>query len=120
MRRGGVILLLVVMVLGACSGSAKPTASKAFCRAADNYDNEITRQQKKGKIDVDRQIDLVAELARTAPKSIQADADIFLDSLQRVGDDPSLKDDPDVREAVDNVNRLANQACGVYDRKSGI
>jgi len=75
---------------------------------------------EEGKIDVDRQIELVAELARTAPTSIQADADIFLDSLQRVGDDPSLKDDPDVREAVDNVNRLANQACGVYDRKSGI
>jgi hypothetical protein len=115
-----VTLVVVVLAVSACSGSAKPTASKAFCLAADKYDNEITRQQKKGKIDVDRQIELVAELARTAPTSIQADADIFLDSLQRVGDDPSLKDDPDVREAVDNVNRLANQACGVYDRKSGI
>ncbi len=119
MRRG-VPLLLVVLGLGACSGSSTPTASKAFCRAADNYDNEITRQQKKSELDIDRQIELVAELARTAPKSIQADADVFLDSLERVGDDPSLKDDPDVREAVDNVNRLANQACGVYDRQSSI
>lgn len=113
-------LLVVVVVLGACSSAAKPTASKAFCVAADKYDNEIERQQRKGELDVDRQIERVAELARTAPKSIQADVDLFLDSLQRVGNDPSIKDDPDVKEAVDNVNRLANQACGVYDRKSGI
>jgi hypothetical protein len=114
------LFALVAVVATGCSSTPAPTASKAFCLAADKYDNEIERQQTKGEVDVDRQIELVAELARTAPQSIQADADLFLESLQQVGDDPSVKDDPDVREAVDDVNRLANQACGVYDRKSGI
>jgi hypothetical protein len=113
------VFVLAALVAG-CSGSSTPKASKAFCLAADKYDNELQRQQRNGKIDVDRQIARVAELARTAPRSIKADAQLFLDSLERVQDDPSLKDDPDVREAVDNVNRLANQACGVYKLKGGI
>jgi hypothetical protein len=106
-------------VLGACSGGT-PEASKAFCLAADRYDNELERQQRSGEIDVDRQIERVEELARTAPASVADDAQVFLDALRRVGDDPSIRDDPRIRKAVDNVNRLANQACGVYDRRSGI
>lgn len=113
-------ILMSAVVLGACSSSEPPTASKAFCRAADEFDNEIERQQKRGEIDLERQIELVAQLARTAPPDIEDDAALFLDSLERVEDDPSIKDDPDVREAVDDVNRYANQACGVYDRDSAI
>jgi hypothetical protein len=83
--------------------------------AADKYDNELERQQRTGEIDIDRQIDRVEELARTAPPLVADDARRFLDALREVVDDPSIKDDPEVREAVDNVNRLANQACGVYE-----
>jgi hypothetical protein len=118
--RRGVPILLVMLVLGGCSGSSTPKASKAFCVAADKYNNEIERTIKRGEVDAERQAELGAELARTAPASIKHDAKVFADALRRVADDPSIRDDPDVKEAVDNVNRLANQACGVYDRKSGI
>ncbi len=114
------VIVLIVGVSVGCSRSVTPKASKAFCLAADRYDNEITRQQKKGELDVDRQIERVAEIARTAPEEIKADAEVFLDALQRVDEDKSLKDDPKVREAVDDVNRFANQACGVYRRQGGI
>ena len=114
-----VAVLLAAIAVAGCSGSS-PKASKAFCLAADKYDNELERQQRRGEIDIDRQIERVEALAQTAPASIKDDAELFLDSLRRVEDDPSIKDDPKVREAVDDVNRLANQACGVYDRSGGI
>lgn len=114
-------LVTVLVVLAGCSGGSQElTASKAFCLAADRYDSELERQQEKGAVDVDRQVDRVEEIARTAPAAIEGDAQVFLDAMRDVGDDPSLKDDPKIREAVDNVNRYANQACGVYDRRSGI
>ena len=53
-------------------------------------------------------------------QGVQKDAQLFLDSLKKVETDPSIKDDPKVRDAVDNVNRVANQACGVYNNNSGI
>ena len=118
MRRSMTLLALLLSVVG-CSSSETLEASKAFCRAADRYDNLLERQIEDGEIDLDRQIELVAEIARTAPPDIEADAALFLESLERVEDDPSIKDDPDVRDAVDNVNRYANQACGVYDSGSG-
>jgi len=113
-------MALGVMVLGtACSGST-PDASRAFCLAADRYDNEIVRTQRRGEIDAERQIELYEELVRTAPASVADDAQRVLDALRHVADDDSIKDDPEIREAFDNVNRLANQACGVYDRSGGI
>ena len=118
MRRCVVLLALVLMA--GCGGSETLEASKAFCLAADRYDSLLERQQEDGEVDIDRQIVRVEEIARTAPAAITDDAQTFLDALRDVGDDPSLKDDPKIREAVDNVNRYANQACGVYDRKSGI
>jgi hypothetical protein len=112
--------IAIIALLGACTSSDTPKASKAFCRAADRYDSELERQQERGVIDTDRQLERVEELARTAPAAIEDDAQVFLDAMRRVEDEPDRKDDPDVREAVDNVNRLANQACGVYDRGSGL
>jgi hypothetical protein len=117
-RRVGLVLIL--LVLAGCGGSQTLEASKAFCLAADRYDSLLERQQGAGEVDVDRQIVRVEDIAQTAPAAIADDAQMFLDALRDVGDDPSLKDDPKVREAVDNVNRYANQACGVYDRRSGI
>jgi hypothetical protein len=115
-HRALIALCFVGLVVTGCAGSDKPKGSKAFCLAADRYNTEIERP----KIDVDRQIARVEELVRTAPKAIQGDAQVFLDALRQVRTDPSIKDDPDIKRAVDNVNRFANQACGVYDRKSGI
>jgi hypothetical protein len=110
-----IMAALLLLMLAGCSGSSTPKASKAFCLAADRFDNELERQQKRGEIDRERQIERVAEMARTAPASVKDDAQVFLDALRAVGDDPSIKDDPNVRKAVDNVNRLANQACGAYE-----
>ena len=111
--------MVAALLLAGCAGGSTPEASKAFCLAADRYDNELERQQKRGEIDIDRQIERVEELARTAPESVRDDAQVFLNALRSVEDDPSIKDDPKVREAVDNVNRLANQACGVYEGNGG-
>jgi hypothetical protein len=120
MRRlvGAVLVLAAITV--ACSEEAKPTANRAFCTAADNYNNELVRGQKKGKADLDRQIPLVEKLVQTAPKKIKADADAFLAAMRRLRTDPSVKGDPAVQKVVDNVNRFANQACNVYQRDSGI
>jgi len=114
-------LVLTLATAGAaCSKEDTPTASKAFCRAADRYNNELERQQERGEIDTDRQIARVEDLAAEAPHQIEADAETFLDALRRVDDDPSIKGDPAIQKAVDNVNRFANQACGVYERRGGL
>lgn len=118
-----------VLVLGAalvpafgagCSREEKPPASRAFCRAADEYNEELERAQRKGVASVERQLPLVEELARTAPRAIADDARTFVAALERVQTDPSVREDPDVKTAVDNVNRYANQACNVYERDSGL
>ena len=120
MRRALLLIAITVVLAGCSGGSQELEASKAFCLAADRYDSELERQQEKGEVDVDRQVERVEEIARTAPAAIDDDAQTFLEAMRGVGDDPALEDDPGIREAVDNVNRYANQACGVYDRRSGI
>jgi hypothetical protein len=112
--------LLIAGGLGAgCSREEAPSASPAFCTAVDKYNDELDRQVERGKVDPERELARVEALARTAPKAIQADAETFVDALRRVADDPSLKDDPDIKRAVDNVNRFANEACGLYSGGSG-
>jgi hypothetical protein len=114
-----VVLLVVTAAIGAAAGCSReetPTASRAFCRAADDYNSEIERSQRRGEASIERQLPLVEELARTAPKAIARDARTFVDALEKVEADPTVRDDPDVRTAVDNVNRYANQACHVYER----
>jgi hypothetical protein len=105
-------------IAAGCSREEKPPASKAFCRAADDYNTELERAQRRGSASVQRQLPLVREMARLAPKAIADDAQTFVDALERVESDPSVKDDSDVKTAVDNVNRYANKACNVYERDS--
>jgi hypothetical protein len=114
------VAVIAVSVAAGCSSEKTPPASKAFCNAANRYNSEIVREQKRGKIDTDRQIAVVEDLAATAPRAIRADAQTFLDALRRVSADPSVKSDPLVKRAVDSVNRYANKACGVYSRDSGV
>lgn len=120
MRRltAGMLLLAVTATAAGCSREEKPPASKAFCRAADRWNDEIERTAKRGKPDVERQLPLVEDLARTAPEEIKDDAERFADAMRRRAEgDTSVVDDPAINEAVDNVNRYANQACGVYERR---
>jgi hypothetical protein len=116
MRRAQFLFALAVAVVltAAGCGDSTPQGSKAFCDAAEHYNNELQRQEKKGQIDIPGQSARVDDLARTAPKAIRADAQRFADAMHQVTSDPSIKDDPAVKNAVDAVNRYANQACGVY------
>lgn len=119
-----VSLGIVVAALGVAAGCSReevPPASKAFCRAADDYNAELEHAQRQGKASAARQLPLVEEMARLAPKAIADDAATFVDALRRRADgDRSVVDDPDIQTAVDNVNRYANLACNVYERDSGL
>ncbi len=118
--------ILVVLYMGRQSSTSEIEAPKAFCHAANAYEEELGRQQVAYKINTARQIEKVEAIVATAPKAIRADAETFLASLRAVDAAPNakarerLQDDPDVRQAVENVNRYWNQGCGVFDRQSGI
>ncbi len=121
MQRVALVVVALGLVATACSREEKPPASKAFCRAADRYNDELERTQLDGKPSIKRQLPIVADLADAAPEAIADDAQTFLDALQRRADgDTSVVDDPEIGTAVDNVNRYANKACNVYNRDSGL
>jgi hypothetical protein len=111
---------MVAVAAAACGGESTPTVSKAFCLAVDKYNNEIERTGRTGEIRAQRQAELADGMARTAPKDIKHDAEVFAAALHRVQTDPTFKkDDPAIRRAADNVLRRANQGCGVY-KQNGI
>ncbi len=104
------------MLVAACrsEGSDTPKPPRAFCDAASRYDDRVQRNAK-----LDEQIRLVQRMVDTAPANIRADAQTFVDALRRVETEPSVRDDPKVKRAVDNVNRYAAQGCGFYERRPG-
>lgn len=82
--------------------------SDEFCEAARELDAEIAGTEQ----DPEAQRELVAPLAEEAPPEIREDAELWLDALRRVAaGDESVVDDPEVEEAVDNVNRVAQNGC---------
>ena len=110
------VLLVAALVGGACSseGGNAPKAPLAFCKAAARYDDRVSRNAK-----IDEQVRLVQRMVDTAPAKIKANAQTFVDALRRVETDKSAKDDPNVKRAVENVNRYAAQGCGFYERQGG-
>lgn len=124
---GIVIVLLTVYVLrtGGESASSKVTLPHDFCRAAARYENLTERQVVKGgnkftQREIDQQVERVREIVDTAPRKIRADAETFLAALERVQANPKLRNRgarPQVKTAIDNVTRFANQGCGVYARE---
>jgi hypothetical protein len=112
----GVVLLVAALVGGACSSESAnaPKAPLAFCRAAARYDDRVSRNAK-----IDEQIRLVQRMVDTAPAKIKANAQTFVDALRQVETDKSVKDDPNVKRAVENVNRYAAQGCGFYKQQGG-
>lgn len=122
-RRLGLVLILataLLMVASCSSEKKKLSATSAFCRAAERYSTELQYAEKIGKANVARQLPLVEELARTAPKKIKPDAEVFAQALRDVQKNPAVKDNAKIRESVDAVNRYSNQACNVYKRDSGL
>jgi hypothetical protein len=111
-----VVLVVAALVGGACSSDSEnaPKAPLAFCRAAARYDDRVSRNAK-----IDEQIRLVQGMVDTAPAKIKANAQTFVDALRRVEADPSLKDNPRIKRAVENVNRYAAQGCGFYRQPGG-
>jgi hypothetical protein len=110
-----VVLLAAAMLLVACgNGGDAPKPPKAFCDAASRYDERVQEGAE-----LDEQIRLVERIASAAPAKIKADAEKFLDALRRVETDPSVRDNPDIRRSVENVNRYAAQGCGFYERQPG-
>jgi hypothetical protein len=90
-----------------------PTPSKAFCQAA--YDFDTNAPKLVGKIQ--KQTELVQQMADHAPKDIAKDAQIYLDAMKRrAAGDTSTKtvDNPEVKQAVVNVNRRAADGCELY------
>ena len=110
------VLLVAALIGGACSseGGNAPKAPLAFCKAAARYDDRVSRNAK-----IDEQVRLVQRMVDTAPAKIKANAQTFVDALRRVETDRSAKDDPNVKRAVENVNRYAAQGCGFYERQGG-
>ena len=122
----GLVGAIAMAWAGQKSNPKLPPAPAPFCKAAKRYENELQRQQIAYKRDLGRQITYVEDIAATAPKQVRADAETFLGALRSLQAAPdqqakqALKDDPDIKQAVVNVNRFWNQRCGVFDRQSGI
>ena len=111
--------LLLAGVLGAaCSGEGGSSAKapKAFCQAAYDYEQELTKELSKGEKNLAKQTEMVAKMADVAPKSIHRDAQTFADAMRRLPTDQSVKNNPDVKKAVDNVNRYASNGCGFFQQ----
>jgi hypothetical protein len=117
-RAGAGLLAVVALAAAGCSSERDaPDAPLAFCRPAANYDHALST--KGADLPIARQIRYLQEMVAAAPKVIRADAEVFLDALERVETDPSVRDDPKVKDAVDHVNRYAAQGCEFYARRSG-
>jgi len=114
--------LAALLAASSCTGSSQSGApSRAFCDAANRYENELQREQAKGVRDTAKQVALVAHIAAAAPASVRHDAQRFLDAMRRVQQDPLYRADPSVKRAVDNVNRFASNRCGFFNQQpSGI
>lgn len=111
------VCVAVVVAAAGCKGEAQahPKAPAGFCRAATRYDDRL--QKGAG---LDEQIRLVQRMADTAPPVIKADAQTFVEALQRVRTNPSMRNNRHVKAAVDNVNRFAGNACGFYRQRNGL
>jgi len=111
--------ILVAGGLGAAcggDGSHSAKAPKAFCQAAYDYEQELSKEIEKGEKNLGKQLALVEKMADLAPTKIRADAETFADALRRLPHDKSVKNDADIKKAVDNVNRYASNGCGFFDQ----
>jgi len=108
-------LLALTVVAAGCSSAAKAAPPKAFCDAANRYEGELDHEQTVGKVNVAKQISIVEQMAANAPASLRSDTQTFLNALRRVGTNPRLRDNPNVKRAVDNVNRYASNKCGLFN-----
>ena len=122
-RTVGTLLLAALTTIGAgCSqkddtASNLPRPSRAFCKAAADYDLAVS----SGAISLARHVQMTRAIAQAAPTDARADADTVWHSFEKLrAGDKSVVDDPDVKAAIEHVNRRAGQDCGWYRRKEGV
>lgn len=119
-----VVAIGAVSVIGRQQETSVKKAPRDFCKAAKAYEDDIDRFGQNYVNMLGRQIERVEEIAATAPRDVQADAELFLESLRAYEAAPSekardaLRDDPDVEAAIVNLNRRWNQGCDVFKRDS--
>jgi hypothetical protein len=115
-------LVALMVVGGACSGRPQ-SAPKPFCQGAFDYEAELQRELTKGTVDGAKQIVLFRRIVATAPAAVHADAQRFLDALERVQADPRVRYDRAITDpahrAVDRVNRYASNRCGLFNQQRG-
>jgi hypothetical protein len=107
------------VLIAACSRgdseNALPTPKPGFCEAASRYDKEV----EKGA-SLTEQISMLEKMERNAPKDIAVDTTTFLDALRSLRDgDTSVRDNPKIEQAVDNVNRRAANGCEFFKKEPG-
>lgn len=114
------IAVIVAMIVGSgCSGeddtaSGLPRPTRAFCAAAANYDKVVALKATSLR----RHAELTREIALTAPTDIREDARTVWQSFEKLRDgDESVVDNPEVRDAINHVNRRAGQDCGWFRRQ---
>jgi hypothetical protein len=113
------VVLVAVSAATGCGRSDEPVTRPpdAFCEAAIDLEDGL-----ENLVGINEQVRLVRRLVETAPSEIEADARTFLDALEAVRDDPDnpdLRDDPDVQEAVERVNRFATNGCELFEQEGG-
>ncbi len=105
-----------------CSGkddtqSDLPRPSRAFCRAAANYDKRVGSPE----LTLKDHVKYTRAIARTAPIDVRKDATLVWRSFVKLeAGDKSVVDNPKVRAAIEHVNRRAGQDCGWYRRKEAV
>ena len=117
-RAGVCVLAVATLVAAGCSSERDaPNAPLAFCRPASNYDYALSTKGRD--LPIARQIRYLEAMVAAAPKAIEADARVFLDAMERVESDPSVRDNEKVEQAVKNVNRYAARAASSTPAAAG-
>lgn len=99
------------------TASGLPRPSRAFCKAAADYDKRVGSP----KLTLADHIKYTKAIAQAAPADIRKDANLVWRSFVKLdAGDRSVVDNPDVKDAIDRVNRRAGQDCGWYRRKEAI
>jgi hypothetical protein len=118
-------VLVAAVSFSACASDREQVAPApdAFCEAVIDLEDGLAELAGKPEdVQIREQIPLVRRVAETAPRQVEGDARTFLEALEALSDNPddqSLRDDPEVQEAVDNVERYAIDGCELYERDGG-
>ena len=123
-RSVAISLLLAVVALGTSGCSQKddtqsnfPRPSRAFCADAAHYDAAVSSK----KVSLAQHVRFTRAIAKSAPVDARRDATIVWHSFEKLrAGDRSVVDNPQVKAAIEHVNRRAGQDCGWYRRKEGL